>query len=356
MKKRSFASVLVAAMLCILVTGAFAATMNIFGLGDFLSQYSESIHTTVTKEFSESVKKENIMVETDHAVYTIFESYYDEVNVRIAMTIRPKEDVLLIGQYAYQANDDLWSIYPNQIEPDTTTIAEYAGKNHGGRIVQIRARLNMEPDKEPEWEGEFGTVDFWMNEDGSVTLYCLWEVGTIIKLQEEKDVLLYMHYTPNTPSGDEEYLFYDLSNDETVTIPLTLHFTGNTKYVCDEDLDFPEAGVKVTKVVITVNPLDIYCQLNYKVTDFRNYSNAQRDNTMLLFQFVYPDSSEQSGFKAFPAGFGGGITTHTSDYMNFQAEFSVTRDALNDHYILRVFNRELDQMFEAVEFTVKPME
>lgn len=91
--------VAIVAVMCILLIGtaaAYAVTMNIWGLGDFLSRYAEESGAKISEKLDEAIHKENATVETGHAIYTILESYYDEVYIRVAMTVYSKDDALLI--------------------------------------------------------------------------------------------------------------------------------------------------------------------------------------------------------------------------------------------------------------------
>ena len=177
-KKLSFAAVLVIALLCILVTGAVAAAMNIFGLGDFFVQYAQETGATLPENYEESIRKSDAAAENDHAVFTVNETYYDEYYVRLTVTVHPREDVFLVNQTGGELlhEEDLWSIY-DQFEPETTTIGEYVRENHGGRAAAIEAYLNPCADEEPEWEGEPAWGSFRLNEDGSVTMIYNWETG-----------------------------------------------------------------------------------------------------------------------------------------------------------------------------------
>lgn len=359
-KKMSFAAVLAIVLVCVLATGALAAAMNIFGLGDFLTRYAEKTGATISENIGESFRKEDVTVKAEHATYTIHESYYDGEFIRAAMTIKPEDNVLLINDddnNAYKADDDLWCIY-QQIEPETMTIAECAEKNHNGQIARIEVDINPWPDAANE--NEDGILpprsEYRMNEDSSVTIYYQWNVGDYIKAKEERNVLLKMSYTPGTVSGDREFPEFDKTKTEITEIPLKIHFTGNETYVCDEELEFPEAGIKVTRTVLTVTPLDINCVLYYKVTKDHLFASARTLTSDLLFQFVYPDSTEPDGYKAYPWGFAGDSSSWEVEGGLIRATFSVSREAFGDHYVLRAFNREKKRTFGTVEFDVKPWE
>ena len=358
-KKLSFAAVLVIVLLCILVTGAVAAAMNIFGLGDFFAQYAQETGATLSENYEESIRKSDTTVETDYAAFTVDETYYDEFYVRLTVTVRLREDVFLINQTGGELlhEDDLWSVY-NQFEPETTTIGEYARENHGGRVAAIEAYLNPCADEEPEWEGEPAWGSFRLNEDGSVTVLYDWETGEYLEQKPEREAMLTLYYYTAEPMAedDDSIIFHELE-PETVKIPLTLYFSGNEKLICDEGTDFPEAGIRITKLVMTITPVDINCQMDYIITDEELFSKAQPEDTILQFKFVRPDSEEPEGYREFPTGVNGSFVIHTSDDPDYHhGVFSVSRDALGDQYLLMGYNRFTRQTYGPVKITVKPME
>ena len=74
-----------------------------------------------------------------------------------------------------------------------------------------------------------------------------------------------------------------------------------------------------------------------------------------------PDSTETDGYKTVKAGLDGGVVKDTpepeeGEPTTFQVHFSISREAIGDHYALRAFNRLIRQKYETVEFTMKPLE
>ena len=73
-----------------------------------------------------------------------------------------------------------------------------------------------------------------------------------------------------------------------IQIPLRVKFTGNEKWVCEDEMEFPSVGVKVTRVQMIVTPLDVRCEVQAVVTDEELY-NAQEEEVMLA---LYTSRSE----------------------------------------------------------------
>ena len=348
-------------LVCVLATGAVAATLNIFGLRDVFFRYAEETGATLSENIEASIREDGTTVTTENAVYTVDETYYDEFYVRLTVTIRPEEKVLPISSLSMgesAADDDLWNYY-SQFESEET-LGDFVRNNYGGRVARMEAFLNPAADEEPEWEGEpdMGS-EFRLNGDGSVTVQYNWETGEYLEQKAERKALLNLHYIPARPiEDDEDYFCFDDEKQETVQIPLTLYFSGNEKLACEDELDFPEAGVKVKKIVMTVTALDINCQLDYVITDPERFAAAQPEETLLAFRFVSPDENAADSGKVYPEGFNSSFVTHSSendpDYHH--SVFSVSRDALGDHYTIQAFNRMLDQTFGTAEFRVQPLE
>lgn len=344
-------------LVCVLATGAVAATLNLFGLGDFIARYAGETGATVTEEFKESIQSEDITAKTDRAVYTVQESYYDGSSIRITMTIQPRENVMLLnGLYEegrYDVDEEPWIIYDNI---EQTTIAEYALKNSNGRLACVEADVNLWPDaaKTDELSPGYWVMNTILNEDGSVTMCYKWDVADYINEREERDILLNMSYTPGTVSAEEHRIDLEKANTETTEIPLKIRFAGNEQYVYSKEMVFPDAGVTVTNVCMTVTPLDINCVLTYKITDTSKWYKARTDEAPLMFRFVRKDNTEANGWEAFPVGFGGGYSTSRENGGPIRATFSVSRDAYSDHYALQAYNRELKMTFNTVEFDPQP--
>ena len=358
--KLSIGWVMALVLVCVLATGAVAATLNLFGLGDFISRYAKDAGITLPENIEESFLKEDVTVESEHMVYTVHETYYDEAYIRIAVTMHPKNNELLVNEFGIDAEGDIWSVY-NQMEPETKTVAEYAKEHYDGHVAQIGAYLNAWPEKEKDWDGYPNEMtDFMMNEDGSVTAYYHWKLADYGDPTPEDTILLYMEYTPNTAEEDAEYFDFNLDNTERTKIPLRVKFTGNEKWVCEDEMEFPSVGVKVTRVQMIVTPLDVRCEVQAVVTDEELY-NAQEEEGMLAFQFVTPDSTEPDGYKTVKAGLDGGVVKDTpepeeGEPTTFKVHFSISPEAIGDHYALRAFNRIIRQKYETVEFTMKPLE
>ena len=141
-------------------------------------------------------------------------------------------------------------------------------------------------------------------------------------------------------------------------------------YVCEDLLDFPEAGVQVTRAALTVKPLEIRVALDYTVTDLEKY-NATEDG--LWFEFVNPASTATDYFgQTFESGMAGGgcvacLDVREDEQDEDEEEYSqpaklgsryrqtdtLGLNAFSDEYWLRAYNCWEKNRYETVTFRVK---
>ena len=271
-KKISATAILVIALLALTMAGALAAALNAWGVIDFAGNLS---WTYVPENARDSVTAENLTVETDDLVCTIRESYYDGEILRLTADIAPKEKMLLV------AEDEV--IMPADNEEDCVTAVEYAKTHFGGRLGDVYlCPEDMDVDCEADWRS---------NEDGSVTLYMACFFPDELP---ERDAKLELGYVPGkdleslTEEELEEESFFDTENMVRTPVTLKVRAVETESYVCEEPLDFPSAGVKVTRVAMTVSPLEIRYRLYFTVTDLEKYKALDGG---LWFEFVNPEST-----------------------------------------------------------------
>ena len=247
-KKLSAATVVIVVLLVLAMAGAVAAALNSWGVVDFAGNRA---WTYVPENAQESISREEQTFETDALKCTVQESYYDGKILRATFRIEPKEKTLLI-----HSGDDFEDPFSDERDE---TIAQYAQEHFDGNMTEVWIYVLTDSDN--------GGSDCSHNEDGSIILYieeCLKE-----EHPELTEIPLELGYAPVTDGEPSEL------------------------YVCEEPLDFPEAGVQVTKAALTVTPLEIRVELDYTVTDLEKY-NATEDG--LWFEFVNPKSTATDYF------------------------------------------------------------
>ena len=342
-KKISVSAILVIALLALTMAGALAAALNAWGVIDFAGNLG---WTYVPENARDSVTAENLTVETDHVICTIRESYYDGEILRVTADIEPKEKMLLV------ADDE--TIIPADNEEDCVSAVEYAKAHFGGRLGDVYLYPDMDADCRWDWRS---------NEDGSVTVYiaCIFPD----KLPE-RDAELELGYVPGrdleslTEEELEEEGPFDAENMVRTPVILKVRAVETESYVCEEPLDFPSAGVQITRVTMTVSPLEILYRLYFTVTDLEKYKAL---NNSLWFEFVNPESTATEYFEqTYESGLsGGGSIVCVDDEDEFGNEKVGTvlcqtdtlgLNALGEEYTLRAYNCWEKTRYETVTFRV----
>lgn len=344
-KKISATAILVIALLALTMAGALAAALNAWGVIDFAGNLG---WTYVPENARDSVTAENMTVETDDLVCTIRESYYDGEILRLTADIAPKEKMLLV------AEDEV--IMPADNEEDCVTAVEYAKAHFGGRLGDVYLYPeDMDVDGEADWRS---------NEDGSVTLYMACFFPDELPEREAK---LELGYVPGkdleslTEEELEEESLFDTENMVRTPVTLKVRAVETESYVCEEPLDFPSTGVQVTRVAMTVSPLEIRYRLYFTVTDLEKYKALDGG---LWFEFVNPESTAAEYFEqTFEGGLSGsGSIVCVDDRDEFGNEKvgsvlcqtdTLGLNALGDEYTIRAYNCWEKTRYEAVTFRVE---
>ena len=344
-KKISATAILVIALLALTMAGALAAALNAWGVIDFAGNLS---WTYVPENARDSVTAENLTVETDDLVCTIRESYYDGEILRLTADIAPKEKMLLV------AEDEV--IMPADNEEDCVTAVEYAKTHFGGRLGDVYLYPeDMDVDGEADWRS---------NEDGSVTLYMACFFPDELPEREAK---LELGYVPGkdleslTEEELEEESLFDTENMVRTPVTLKVRAVETESYVCEEPLDFPSAGVQVTRVAMTVSPLEIRYRLYFTVTDLEKYKAMDGG---LWFEFVNPESTAADYFEqTFEGGLSGsGSIVCVDDRDEFGNEKvgsvlcqtdTLGLNALGEEYTIRAYNCWEKTRYETVTFRVE---
>ena len=344
-KKISATAILVIALLALTMAGALAAALNAWGVIDFAGNLG---WTYVPENARDSVTAENMTVETDDLVCTIRESYYDGEILRLTADIAPKEKMLLV------AEDEV--IMPADNEEDCVTAVEYAKAHFGGRLGDVYLYPeDMDVDGEADWR---------RNEDGSVTLYMACFFPDELPEREAK---LELGYVPGkdleslTEEELEEESLFDTENMVRTPVTLKVRAVETESYVCEEPLDFPSAGVQVTRVAMTVSPLEIRYRLYFTVTDLEKYKALDGG---LWFEFVNPESTAADYFEqTFEGGLSGsGSIVCVDDRDEFGNEKvgsvlcqtdTLGLNALGEEYTIRAYNCWEKTRYETVTFRVE---
>ena len=355
--KKFAASVVIAVILvCVLVTGALAAALNSWGIIDFAGRHA---NTYIPPRYEESITHMNAVYETEDFSCTFRESYFDGMILRITAQIVSKTGALLMAPHS-SVDDPVSEIFrevsgPQNGEAGSETIGAYALRKHGGRLAAVNLSADL------PWE-EYA-ADFIGNSDGSYTFYvecqCPDERASI-------DAPLTISYRPITVTEDAEGQIkaaFDTSEPDTLSVVMTFDSTENKVFVCDTPLDFPSTGARVTRIEMTVTPLEIRYLLDFEITDLAKFTQ-QEDG--LWFEFIDPESTAATYYGQRVSD---GLTSFASirqvdgDYDSpetvgtvFRQNDSIGLDSFGGTYTIRAFNAWEKDRYETVTFTVKEAE
>ena len=343
-KKISVSMVLAIVLICILITGALAATLSSWGIIDFFGRYYSGY---IPEKTSETINKEEIRTEAENFVCTIEESYYDGSILRITAKIEPKTPVMLLEEGSLPAN-------PME-ENEEITIGAYAVQHFDGRMAAIYLTTM-----------ENGSGALVRNEDGTASIYM--ESYYTDELAE-RDIVVIVSYLPLDILADQsiEELdsreIYDFAAQEIIELPIHLQSVETHRYECHEPMDFPSVGVQVTDVVMTATPLEIRYILDYVITDLEKYSALEGG---LWFEFIDPDSQETEYYaQRVPDGLsfteGAGSLDgqfHEPDGIGtvIRQHGTIDLDALSEEYTIRAYSLWEKTRYETATFHVKESE
>ena len=397
-KKTSGFTIVIVFILILTMATALAAVVNGWKLGDFWSYQSKEGQSSLPDNYEELIEKKDITAESDYAVYSVSGCYFDGSHVSLDLDVAPKEEALLMHSIMLEDPEcSVMDMYYNQQVKEDIPVVEYVRTKYGGKAAGIRCDI-VEHDKNGATVNLSAGYGMALNEDGSASVLLLGEMKE--KDLAERDIELEVHFIKADVSEDGTR--FEKQEEDTVTIPLTVHPVKKEAYVCEEELVFSSVGTKLTKAVLTVTPLEIWCDLTIKVTDEELYKKQWKEidptdvQTIAMqwnlgeavdsadgevqiaaengvtadpaedsrwmyavdnldYEFVYPDG------RTVPLGVGGNESA-TGDYVEpkngavRRVRFPISRDALSDHYAIRAYNWETGERFETVEFTVKPAE
>ncbi len=341
-KKLSATAIIVIVLLVLTMAGGLAAALQAWGVIDFAGN---TWRTYVPENAQESVTRENVSIETDHLVCQIRDSYYDGEILMLTAQVTPKEKVLLFAEDGLLAAE----------EEGGPTAADKAIQEFDGRAASV-------------WlfpaDVDDGGGDCRINDDGSVTVYTKVRYDTEM---QDREVPMELGYAPcpnlKDIAGDalmDEGPGIVEEEMEQVTFNLQVHAVESENYVCEEPMDFPSAGVQVTRVEMRATPLEVSYRLYYTVTDLEKYRAMENS---LQFEFVDPSSTAADYYEqTFESGVSSmGMTRRADGSEDFEPravgalycqQDSLSLNAKSGEYTIRAYNAGEDTRLESATFKV----
>lgn len=271
-KRKLSVGALVAIALIFAMTVALAATNQ----AQLLDIVGRLIHSFVPDNAQTYMQAQNVSFENEIVSACIRESYYDGHSLRLAIDVTPKEEnVLLIHTQNDMEQPWQYLITPNYADMDTTdtrTVQEVSESY--SKVYRIGAEIESLDQDDTEKYVCYGSYVF----DPETNVQTIVFQETSINDIPARNVQVKLTCKEVWKVYKEDYY------SELISPSMTFTFEGETQtYVSTAPVEFPNAGVRVDRLLIEVKPLDIYATIEHSLLN----ENAKSAN----FLFIDPDAN-----------------------------------------------------------------
>lgn len=268
-KRKLSVGVLVAIALIFAMTVALAATNQ----AQLLDVVGRLIHSFVPDNAQTYIQAQNVSFENEIVSACIRESYYDGHSLRLAIDVTPKEEnVLLIHTWSDMEQPWQYLINPNYADMDTTdtrTVQEVSESY--SKVYRIDATIESLDQDATE---KFTTV-------GSYVFDPETNIQTIVFQETSFNDIPTRNVQVKLTCKEVWKVYKEDYYSELISPSMTFTFEGETQtYVSTAPVDFPNAGVRVDRLLIEVKPLDIYATIEHSLLNAKNAN----------FLFIDPDA------------------------------------------------------------------
>jgi len=359
MKKKISLAVAFALLIVTLCAAAIAAA-NRWGMLDFVDRYAAEHY--IPEDAQDYVETNVAVMENEWVSVSIRELYYDGRVSRMTVDMTPKEERTLIVSEETFMEDPFVNLTNNYIE---------GGDNDMRPVYQV---IEDEGIEHVYSAGVFmkgavddmiaGAGDCMLGEDGTLTLYTQEEYMTDMP---EREVTISVIITP----FDEPLDMDSYANDEKAVVldqPYTLVASINPTnapvkegeianvYVSEAGADYPQAGVRVDRVVLEVKPQEIHATIEYSVTDRAKFDAVEGG---LWFEFIDPAKEGKSWEQRLTEGLTGGgsaraVDSHPDTATRYCQQQTLGKNELHASYALRAFNVWEKNRYETREIRMRP--
>lgn len=351
MKKKFSVALVVTLVLCLLMAAAVAAAHRA-GLLDFISRYA---NTYVPEDAQTYVQTDVATLENELVTATVRELYYDGKVARMVVDVTPKTDnILLLGEDMYP--EDPWEnmkLHPggeeNQDLRPVTQVYE-----EGGYEAAYAVSVGLWPVDENTLSTG-GVMDYYGNEDGTLTIYQQEEYENAPETLEAKLRLLVTPWEVALTEGSKP--LHEQQQELNQLLTLTQTAAATEAYLCTQPVELPSVGVRIDGLLIEVKPQELYATLNFTVTDRAVYDALDGG---LWFEFIDPESTAETPYeqRLMEGLTGGGSVSpvgsddpQTAEHLR-QRE-TLGRNELHQVYTIRAFNAWEKQRYETVELVMQ---
>lgn len=352
MKKKLSVALVVTLALCLLMAAAVAAAHRA-GLLDFISRYA---NTYVPEDAQTYVQTDVATLENELVTATVRELYYDGKVARMVVDVTPKADnILLLGEDMYP--EDPWENMKlhlggeeNQdLRPVTQVYQE------GGYEAAYAVSVGLWPVDENTLSTG-GVMDYYGNEDGTLTIYQQEEYENAPETLEAKLRLVVLPWEVPLTEGSKP--LHEQRQELNQLLTLTQTAAATEAYLCTQPVELPSVGVRIDGLLIEVKPQELYATLDFTVTDRATYDAL---DSGLWFEFIDPESTAETPYEQrLMEGLTGSGSISPVDCddpayaVQFRQRKTLGRNELHQVYTVRAFDAWEKQRYEAVEMVMQP--
>lgn len=269
MKRVSVRVVLIAAVLCVLLTAVAYAAINRLGILDYIT---ERRGVTVLPEASELVQKdiEQAGGQTEFASFSVRQAILDGTYAYIVVAVTPASpDIFLMGADAGPGDNigNMGQIYADE----TGSIADYAKANQK-KLVHVNIYTQAEEQGTPF----INSLDYLHEEDGTL-VYMLQGGFTGGGDTAKMDLIcLSMSYDDN--------MMLDMESQQRESLSCTLSVSAPQSAVSSKDAkEYADCGVRIDTVTLSDSPMAVYAEITFTVIDAEKYAAM---DSGLWFEFL----------------------------------------------------------------------
>lgn len=358
--KKKISLAVVFALLAVMLCAAAIAAANRWGMLDFVDRYSTKHY--IPEDAQDYVETNVATMENEWVRVGIRELYYDGRVSRMTVDVTPKEEnTLIVGEDTFM-EDPFVNLTNNYVEGgDNDMRPVYRVVEDEGIERVYSASVFM---KGAVGDMISGTGDFMLGEDGTLTLYVQEEYMTDMPSRDVTISAIIMPF--DEPLGMDSHADYERA--AVLNLPYTLVASVNPTdapvkageianvYVSEAGADYPQAGVRVDRVVLEVKPQEIHAAIEYSVTDREKFDAAEGG---LWFEFIDPTKAGEPWEQRLMEGLAGGGSARAVDAdpdtaTRYCQQETLGKNELHETYTLRAFNAWEKERYETREIRMRP--
>lgn len=325
-------SIAVAVAACLLLAAVGFATVNHWGIFDFINRYNVKMLPEAVDIVATDIPQEG--GETELAQFSLREAIYDGQHIYMIVDVKPQEGILLLG--VDSSPEDSMS---DLLDKDSNlSIEAYAEENN---LTMMRASMGS---------NFIESMDFHLEEDGTL-VYELEGAPETLGAETFEGVLT-TRLTPIIATENPEdatSTAYTIDHENPQTSELSFSLTLPKTYaniVSVQNAEYPSCGAKIDSVEFTASPLGLYYQIIFSVSDEDAYEATDGG---LWFEFI-----DENGERVEDGASTGGSINEIEDGKFVQIGAIGAAEELPTSITLRGFNCWTKDRYETCELAVSP--